>query len=153
VLAPAPQRVITRTGLLVFSSSAPFGPTFAAAANDVYTARLDGASIKPVTRFGDARLYAIYATISADGSSIAFESNYAASGPSRTDQIWVVRPDGSGMRQISSGADAATNPSISADGSVVVYEQSGQIKAVRTSGDGAVLALTRLSTSAAHNPV
>jgi hypothetical protein len=41
-LAPSPQRVIGRNGVVVFTSPAPNGPTFAATATDVYTINLDG---------------------------------------------------------------------------------------------------------------
>ncbi|PYT24988.1 MAG: hypothetical protein DMG57_26585 [Acidobacteria bacterium] len=150
-LAPSPQRVISRTGLVVFTSSAPAGPTFAAAATDVYVMNLNGTGVKQVTKFGNASFFASNATISAGAELIAFESNFATDG-GQVNQIWVVNPDGSGLRRLSSGDEIAGSPSISADASVVTFTQGGQIKSVRTGGDGTVLALTKLPVSAAANP-
>ena len=146
-LAPSPQRAIGRNGVVVFTSSAPNGPTFAAAATDVYSMNLDGTGLKQVTKFGNALFFASNATISADGSVIAFESNFSDSGPELASQIWTVRADGSGLRRLSQGPDSAANPSISADGSVVTYLQSGQI--VRGTAIGP---LTKLSISAPQFP-
>ena len=146
-LAPSPQRAIGRNGVVVFTSSAPNGPTFAAAATDVYSMNLDGTGLKQVTKFGNALFFASNATISADGSVIAFESNFSDSGPELASQIWTVRADGSGLRRLSQGPDSAANPSISADGSVVTYLQSGQI--VRGTAIGP---LTKLSVSAPQFP-
>ena len=155
-LAPSPQRVISRNGLVVFTSSAPFGPTFAAASTDVYVMNLDGTGVKQVTNFGNPGLvnplfFAGSATISADGALIAFESNFSANGPSQTTQIWVVRSDGADLRQLTSGS-AATGPSLSGDGSIVTFLQSGQIKRVQT-GDSTSLTLTTLTISAPGNSV
>ena len=146
-LAPSPQRAIGRNGVVVFTSSAPNGPTFAAAATDVYSMNLDGTGLKQVTKFGNALFFASNATISADGSVIAFESNFSDSGPELASQIWTVRAGGSGLRRLSQGPDSAANPSISADGSVVTYLQSGQI--VRGTAIGP---LTKLSISAPQFP-
>lgn len=147
-MAPSGQRVISNGGLVVFTSSAPSGPTFAAAATDVYVMNLDGTGVKPVTQFGNPAFFAGNATISADGGLIAFESNFSDAGPEPVNQIWVVNRDGSGLRRLSSGPDFAASPSISADGSVITFLQSGQIKSVRTTGNGSALTLTRLSISA-----
>ncbi|MBZ5595606.1 MAG: hypothetical protein LAP39_25480 [Acidobacteriia bacterium] len=151
-LAPSPQRVISLSGLFVFTSSAPSGPTFAAAATDVYTMNLAGTALNHVTKFGSAMFFASNATMNQDGSLIAFESNFSVNGAPQNNQIWLVHLDGSGLRQISTGPDLASDPSISADGSVVTFLQSGQIKRVDTSGDGIVLTLTKLSISAPRNP-
>lgn len=147
-LAPSPQGAISRNGVMVFTSSAPYGPTFAATATDVYSMNLDGTGLKQVTKFGNASFFASNATISADGSVIAFESNFSESGPELATQIWTVRADGSGLQRLSKGSDSASNSSISADGSVVVYLQSGQI--VRGTAVGP---LTKLSVSAPQFPV
>jgi uncharacterized protein (TIGR03437 family) len=151
-LAPSPQRVISRAGNVVFTSSAPSGPTFAAAATDAYTINLDSTGLRQVTRFGDPMFFASNAAISADGSLIAFESNFSNSGP-QTVQVWVVRPDGTGLRMVSTGPDSAGSPTISGDGSVVTFLQSGQIMRTRTDGDTTPLALTKLSFSAPRDPV
>jgi Tol biopolymer transport system component len=150
-LAPSPQRVISRNGVVVFTSSAPNGPTFAAAATDVYTINLDGSGLKQVTKFVNPSFFANNATISADGSVIAFESNFSESGPELASQIWTVRTDGTGLQRLSKGPDSAGNPSISGDGAVVAYRQSGQIMRGTTSGS-AIRPLTRLSVSAPRFP-
>jgi len=153
-LAASPQRVISRTGQLVFVSAAPSGPTFVAAPVDIYLINLDGTGLRQVTRFGtNSRFYASRATMSLDGSVIAFESNYAETGPQPDSQIWIVRSDGTGLRRLSTGTESATSPSISADGSTVVYVQAGQIKRVRTSNDPSILPLTKLAVSVAQDPV
>jgi uncharacterized protein (TIGR03437 family) len=124
-LAPSPQRVISANGLVVFTSAAPFGPTFAASATDVYVMNLDGTNIRNLTKFGiNASIFSSNATISADGNTIVFESNY---GGSET-QIWAVQSDGSSLRQLTTGPGAAASPSLSADGKTGVFVQSGQIK-------------------------
>jgi len=151
-LAPSPQRVISLAGLFVFTSSAPSGPTFAAAATDVYTMTLAGTALNQVTKFGNSMFFARNATMNANGSLIAFESNYSASGATENYQIWVVHPDGSALRQLSIGPDGASNPSISADGSVVAFVQSGQIKLAETSGNETILTLTNLSVSMPGDP-
>jgi uncharacterized protein (TIGR03437 family) len=151
-LAPSPQRVISRAGNVVFTSSAPSGPTFASAATDVYLMSLDGTGLKQVTRFGDPMFFTANATISADGSLIAFESNFSNNGP-QTTQVWVVRPDGTGLRMLSTGSDSAGNSTISGDGSVVTFLQSGQIMRARTDSSTPPLALTKLSFSAPRDPV
>jgi TolB protein len=48
------------------------------------------------------------------GDWIVFASNRA--GPALTGQIWLIRPDGSGLRQITSGAWGHAQPSFTADG-------------------------------------
>ncbi len=155
VLAPGPQRVISRNGLVVFSSAAPFGPTFAPSAQDVYLVNLDGTNIRAVTKFGnDASVFAANATISADGGAIAFESNRdpVASAASNPRQVWVVRTDGSGLRALTAGREASTGPSISGDGSLVAFVRGGQIHIVRSDGTG-LRALTDFRMSSAQDPV
>lgn len=122
VLAPAPQRVISSNGLVVFTSQAPFGPTFAATATDVFVMNLDGTNLRNLTNFGNhPEVFAANATISADGSTILFETNFGGSDatPVHETQIWAVLSDGSKKWQLTSsagGAGASTSPSISADG-------------------------------------
>jgi len=150
-LAPSPLRVISSAGMVVFTSSALSASTTAAGA-DVYTMNLDGSGLTQVTKFGSSMFSAGNATISADGSLIAFESNFSAAGAAQNNQIWLVHPDGSALRQLSTGPDTASNPSISADGSVVTFLQSGQIKRAGTGSNETILTLTNLSVSAPGNP-
>ncbi|HJZ96882.1 MAG TPA: hypothetical protein VKE70_10280 [Candidatus Solibacter sp.] len=151
VLAPSSRRVIAGN-TLVFTTSAPSGPTFAAAATDIYTINLDGTGLRQVTKFGNPLFFAGSATISADGAWIAFESNYGTSGPQTISQIWVVRADGTDLRQLSGGTNSANSPSIAADGSIVTYLQGGQIMRVATDASTAPVALTQFSTSAPRDP-
>ncbi len=128
--APSPQRVVSGNGLVVFTSSAPFGPTFAASATDVYSMNLDGSNIRNLTNFGsNSGIFSANATISADGNTIVFQTNYAGNNlPVSPDmQIWAVQADGSQLRQVTFGPAAATSPSISADGHVGVFLQAGAI--------------------------
>lgn len=154
-LAPGPQRVISRNGLVVFTSSAPFGPTFAATALDVYVMNLDGAGIRAATRSGNnPAIFASNATISADGTVVVFESNRdpdtGAAG--ETTQIWLARTDGSALRRLTSGSEASASPSLSADGSLVAFVRSGQIYSVRSDGTG-LKALTQFKLSFTQEPV
>ena len=129
-LAPSPQRVIGAGGVVVFTSAAPFGPTFAASATDVYVMNLDGTNIRNLTNFGTiSAIYSSNATISADGNTVLFETNYAInnSGVSMERQIWAVQTDGSQLRQLTFGPGAATEPSISADGKIGVFLQGGAV--------------------------
>ncbi len=156
-LAPAPQRVISSKGVLAFMSAAPSGPTFAAAATDVYLINLDGTNLENITKFGNAAIFANNATISADGSTAVFETNYSGTAkPSPLTQIWEARQDGSPLRQLSSGPFGAWGPSISADGKTVVFLQSGQIKVVQLAADGQPVgqpvAITTLHHSIALSP-
>jgi uncharacterized protein (TIGR03437 family) len=152
-LAPSPKRAIAG-GTAVFTSSAPSGPTFAAAATDVYLINLDGTGLKQVTKFGDPSFYAINATISEDGTLIAFESNYSGGGPQSSNQVWLVRSDGTGLRQLSVGPGAASGPSISADGSTVAFVQGGQVLRASTAPQAVPpIARTAYSISEARDAV
>lgn len=149
LLAPGPQRVMSRTGLVVFSSAAPFGPTFAAAPTDVHTMNLDGSNIRAVTRLGtDPALYAYNATISADGVTIAFESNRDpdTGKPSQITFVYLVRADGTGLRAVGPGY----SPTLSGDGTRLAFFREGQIWAA--TGEGAS-AITSFKASYALDPV
>ena len=104
----------------------------AAAATEVYTMNLDGTGVRQVTKFGDSQLYVRDATISADGTTIAFVSNYSVAGRADANQIWTVKSDGTGLTMLSGGSNPASNPSISLDGSTVTFLQNGQIRRART---------------------
>ena len=153
-LAPGPQRVISGNGLIVFASAAPSGPTFAASATDVYVANLDGSGLRNVTKFGNnAQIFSRNATISDDGKTVVFETNFAADrqGPSVA-QIWAVQSDGTGLRQLTSGNDPSVQPSLSADGTAVAYTKSGQISLLRLDKNAAT-AVTRFQFSVPEHPV
>ena len=154
-LADAPARVISRGGIVVFTSAAPNGPTFAAAPTEVYTMNLDGTNIHRVVPFGtDPTIYARNAVISADGTTVAFESNFAGLGnpPAKTDQVWVSRVDGTGLRQLTTGSSPASNPTLSADGSLVAFVQNGQALLARSDGTSQKK-LTSFVQSVVQDPV
>lgn len=135
-LAPSGQRVISQAGKVVFTSAAPFGPTFAPAATDVYLMNFDGTDVQPLTNFGSPAVAASHAVISTNGQWIAFERTQGSS-----TQVWMVRSDGSGLRQVSVGSSNATQPSISADGDVVSFLQDGQVKRANAAGLGNITRL------------
>ncbi|MDQ2946907.1 MAG: hypothetical protein M3Y27_13350, partial [Acidobacteriota bacterium] len=135
-LAPSPQRVISDSGLVVFTSG------------NLYLMDMDGGNIRNLTP-GSFPGSASNATISADGNTIVFEVS-ASSGPI---EIWTVQSDGSGLRQLTSRLNAATLPSLSADGSTVAFVQSGQINVVRTDSLSQSAAVTALRFSAPQSPV
>jgi uncharacterized protein (TIGR03437 family) len=154
-LAPAPQRVISQNGLVAFSSSAPSGPTFAASAADVYVMNLAGTGLRNLTKFGlDTSIFAQNAVISADGATVVFESNYDPNSRAagQVTQICAVNSDASQLRVLTADAAASTSPSVSADGRLAVFIQSGQVYMVSTSGQGRKTALTSFQHSAAHDP-
>lgn len=129
VFAQSGQRVISDNGKVVFTSSAPNGPTFAAQATDVYVMDLDGTNIKQLTHL-DLTQHASDAAISADGSHVVFTVNPGAA--IRVPQIWSSRIDGTQLHRLSVGDTAATNPSISGDGKSVTFLQDGQVKKMTT---------------------
>jgi len=163
-LAGAPQRVISRNGLVVFTSSAPMGPTFVAAAQDVHLMNLDGSNIRAVTRFGnDVTLYARNAVISADGATVVFESNRDpdTGKPGATTHIWAVQADGSRLRPLTFNVvclalgcpqPGGSSPSISADGSLVAFLWAGQVHETRTDATN-TRTLTSFRLSSALDPV
>lgn len=145
-VAPSGQRIITDSKKVVFTSAAPYGPTLAPAATDVYVMNLDGTNIQQVTRF-TAPQVASGAVISADGTRIAFTLSegftFMPDGtfipPSKPSEVWTVRTDGTDLRRLSGYGSNATAPSISADGSTVTYIQDSQVWKISTRID--ILAL------------
>ena len=155
-LAPSSQRVISDSGVVVFTSAAPSGPTLVATPTDVYVISMDGTNLRAVTRFaGDATVAAGNAAISGDGGTIAFESNYQGSGlpAAATRSIWTVKTDGSGLRRISDGLTDASLPSLSLDGTTVAYLQNRRLHARRTDGTGVDTIVAAPPVSTADNPV
>jgi uncharacterized protein (TIGR03437 family) len=154
-LAPGPQRVISRDGTIVFTSSAPYGVTLTPAATDVFVTDPEGINILRVTSFPDASIYARNAVIAADRSVIVFESNYdpVTGGQSATPQIFVVRADGTGLRVLTAGPDAATGPSLSADGLLMAFTQGGQAYLLRVDGRSLKVPLTKMTLSVVQDVV
>ncbi|OFW40021.1 MAG: hypothetical protein A3J28_05350 [Acidobacteria bacterium RIFCSPLOWO2_12_FULL_60_22] len=154
ILASAPQRILSRNGQVVFTSNAPFGPTFAAAPTDVYLTNLDGTDVRQVTKFADSNIFARDATISTDGSTIAFLANLdaAAGRATNTTQLFTIRADGTQLRQIASGENTLASPSINGDGSRVAFILGRDVSLAASDGTG-VQRLTRLQFSVAGNSV
>lgn len=82
-------------------------------------------------------------TYSADGHSIAFASKRHTRGERRGSHIFVMRSDGSGVRQLTAGDEYSdSNPSFSPDGRLVVFERyqpserARHIYRVRVDGGG-----------------
>ena len=150
-LAMGPRRVISNNGLVVFVSSAPSGPTNAAAPQDVYLINLDGSGLRNLTQFPNVSFYAQDAVISASGGTIAFTGNGGSPDASAPLQVFVINADGTGLRQLTSGPDAATNPSLSGDGSLVAFVQSGQIQVMLADGSSPASSLTGFQYSTAQD--
>lgn len=143
-LAPSPQRVISDSGQVVYTSG------------NVYLMNLDGSNIRNLTSYPDnPPSPASNATISVDGRIIVFESNANLSTNSSigSTQIWTVRSDGTDMRQLTFGQDAGDRPSLSADGSTVAFLRAGQIYVLRTNGKSLDAPATALRSSAPQSPV
>jgi uncharacterized protein (TIGR03437 family) len=119
VLAPSPQRVVSRNGLLVFT-----------AGQDVYVVNLDGSGMQNLTNFPTGPS-ALNATISEDGGTVAFQLS---------GQIAVIHP-GALSQAVGSGP-IDSGPSISADGSLVAFIQAGQAFLQRTDGSSPPVRLT-----------
>ncbi|MDQ6701111.1 MAG: LpqB family beta-propeller domain-containing protein, partial [Acidobacteriota bacterium] len=144
-LAPSPQRVISRDGTVVFAGSAIAAQGNTPAPQNVYRMKLDGTDIRALTSLTSAsRSFLQNATVSADGNTVVFESDT---------QIWIVRGDGTALRQVTTGSDPASSPSLSADGSVLTFIQSGQVYMLRTDSTTLPVALTRFQTSTASDSV
>ena len=74
----------------------------------------------PVTRL--TNISNAYPHPSPDGVLIAFASN--RSGPANVGQLYVVAPDGSGLRQITTGPWSYAQPAWSADGNTIYAYQN-----------------------------
>ncbi|MGA2136661.1 MAG: hypothetical protein ABSH50_30595 [Bryobacteraceae bacterium] len=149
-VALGPRRVISDTGVLVFVSSQTSSQN-QTGANDIYTINLDGTGLRNVTQFSNVNDFAQQAVISADGQTIAFESNYGIENQAAT-QVFVINGNGSGLHQLTSG-NTASNASLSGDGSLVAFVQSGQVQVAPSSGSAGATSLTSFQYSNAQDAV
>jgi dipeptidyl aminopeptidase/acylaminoacyl peptidase len=95
-----------------------------------------------VRRVGDPR-------ISPDGKRVAFtigDVNFDAN--KTVTQIYVMAIDGSGMKQLTSGASSSSSPRWSPDGKKIAFTTGGQIWVMEDDGDNKEQ-VTKLSTGAA----
>jgi len=118
-LAASGKRVISTNGQVVFTSSAPSGPVSSAA--QIYLMNLDGTNLRKVTEFTDTSAYPQEATISADGSLIAFTVPSADG----TTTLYTIRSDGYQFSAVAAGA--VSSPSLSADGTLLAYIDTGRV--------------------------
>ena len=90
----------------------------------------DGSGLTQLTANGDS-----YPRWSPDGSKITFESNRTGSS-----QIYVMDADGGHVAQVTASSSGAFDPSFSADGSSILYDEGGaimEIPANASAGDPA----------------
>jgi len=150
-LASGPRRVVSDNGLLVFVSSAPSGPPTGATPWNVYLMNVDGSGLRNLTQFSNVNVYLQDAVISAGGGTIAFTGNGGSPDASAPSQVFAINADGTGLRQLTSGPDAAANPSLSGDGSLVAFVRSGQIHVSPAGGGGPSSSLTSFRYSTAQD--
>ncbi len=92
---------------------------------------LDGSNLRQVTQFTDTSVYPQEATISADGSWIAFTvpvptlASVLLLGTSGTNTLYTIRSDGYQLGAVAGGA--VSSPSLSADGTLLSYLDGGQV--------------------------
>jgi len=105
--------------------------------SEICVANLDGSDEINLTRNA---AFDGWPTWSPDGTLIAFASNRA--GPANVGQLWVMAPDGTGLRQVTSGPWGHAQPAWSRDGSKL-YAYRNFETADYEFGDVVVVDLTR----------
>jgi TolB protein len=86
--------------------------------SEIFIADIDGGN---ETNISNNAAFDGWPVFSPDGKRIAFASN--RSGPARTGQIWLMKPDGSGLQQLSQGPRGHAQPAWAFDGqSIYAYQ-------------------------------
>jgi len=112
------------------------GPDF-----EIFVINSDGSGLLRLTSNNDEDMQP---SLSSDGLTVAFIStgalDPAGSNPEGDAEIFVMRTDGTGIRQLTSNAADDTSPSISAQGSRIAYQSaslaSSEIFIVNSDGTG-----------------
>ncbi len=118
-LAASSKRVISSAGQVVFTSTTASGVYIG---DDVYLMNLDGSNIRKITQFNSRADSPQEATISADGSMIAF--TMLAGGGINT--LYTIGSDGYNLSAVAAGY-YVSSPSLSADGSLLSSIDTGQV--------------------------
>lgn len=157
-LAPAPQRVASNTGLIVFTSADPFyNHALPQPPANVYVMNADGTNVQQVTHYilppegVSAAPIAKAASISSAGDLIVFET-FSGTAPGAPSQIWTISPDGSNLVPITQAAETCDSPALSSDGTKVAFVCKGQIFLAGRDGTGR-RQLTHFRFSSASSPV
>jgi uncharacterized protein (TIGR03437 family) len=148
-LAQSSKRVISSAGRVVFTSAQPSSST-ASGIVQVYLMNLDGSHLQQVTAFTDASMQPQEATISADGTTIAFTVQVPSSQPffempETLATLYTIRSDGSLLSPRAVGAISA--PSLSANGTLLSYVNGGQAQLLWLFTGAQPIALTHLQDS------
>jgi len=86
--------------------------------SEIFISDIDGSNERNITNNAAFDGWPLW---SPDGSRIAFASN--RSGPARTGQIWLMKPDGSDLQQLSDGPWSHAQPAWAFDGhSIYAYQ-------------------------------
>lgn len=109
LVIPAAASAASNTGAVVFSKSSKVGDEFKGGLFAVKDGRLNQLTEDPTDTEPN---------FSPDGRTIAF---------ARGGDIYSVRPDGSGQRQLTSGPEVDSLPKISPNGRYVVFERRGAL--------------------------
>ena len=151
---------------IAFHSSADLTGGNLSNKTQVFFINSDGTGLTQLT--ADDTGFSTRASISGDGSRIAFESNadlVSGENPSFQKQIFVINSDSTGLLQLTDGTlNNILNPSISADGSRIAFQSNSdlisgknpsfqtQIFVIDSDGSGGLTQLTSDETNGSRDP-